>query len=189
MSWNYRLVKHDLPNQDGNIYIHEVYYNERDGSVSGITQVPETMCANITDSDWYPLGMQERVVQKGGAAIMKWELKNYKEDIKRNPEIINYSDHVPKRITNPHMDTLDNALNYAREVLFGIYQHDNKEEVVWLNVTDIKDISWRFHEEIFSMSATPRDELHPDIDFELGTYEGRKGVLRIKAKFSYLLGE
>jgi hypothetical protein len=189
MTWNHRLVKHDLPNQDGNIYIHEVYYEEDGETIKGITMIPERMCANVADPNWYPVGMHDRVVCKGGAAIMKWELNNFKEDIKRNPDIINFSDHVAPRITNPHEDTLDNALMYSREVLLGIYQDNDKDDIIWLMVTDIEDITFRFHEQIFSMSSTPRDELHPDIDFELGNYEGRKDVLRIKVAFSYLRGE
>ena len=111
--WNYRLVKHDLPNQDGNVYIHEVNYDE-DRNPEGCTQVSESPCANLSE-DWYTdLNLQ------GGLEMMNWELDRLKDDINRNPEILNYSQFVPERITNIHSMTLDNALCYGRVIWLGI---------------------------------------------------------------------
>lgn len=185
-TWNYRLVHHDLPNQDGEVYIHVTDYDDNQ-KVRGINVHPEVPRAVITDPDWYGDKQFD-----GGLDTMKWELDRLKEDIERNPEIIKYSDHVEKRITNPHEMTLDNALIYAREVWIGIYHDSDKEDVIWLNITDNQDLTLRFHNEIWSMSSTPRDELHPDIDFTLedeGHHGAMKDVLRIKVAFSYLRGE
>jgi len=180
--WNYRLVRHDLPNQDGNVYIHEVNYDE-DRNPEGCTQVSESPCANLSE-DWYTdLNLQ------GGLEKMNWELNRLKDDINRNPEILKYSQFVPKRITNIHSMTLDNALYYANVILLGIYRDKDKSDIIWFNITDMNDLALRFHDEIWSMMSTPRDELHPDIDFTLEDEADCPDVLRIKASFDYFKGE